>query len=401
MKADVSPTSTSNRVIAIAGASVAGVRCATALRDQGFQGELVLLDSEEGSPYDKPQLSKRIHTGDELNLIVEKSVLVERGITFCPGVTATGLDVDARVLETSQGSVTFDELIIATGCRPKPLPHPLPARAGYVRTRQDWERLKDAVQRGGHLLVVGGGFLGLEAAAAATCLGMKVTVVDVAPRILTRGIPEAAAAVIASRHAAEGVDFRLSEQNPMLDGDDHLVWIDGTQGHYALASIGAVPNVEWLAGSRLTIDDGVVCGDGLAVAPGVWAVGDCARWVNPRYDRLERHEHWTTAVRHAQHVAKSIVTGTSAPMVEVPYVWSDQFDLKIQSVGRIGTEELHFVSESGGHVVVSATDDRVSGVTTINAQALCLKSRQLLKTDDPAVHRVIDTLGLADFTHVS
>jgi len=393
----------SDRTVVIVGASVAGVRCATSLRNAGFEGTVVLLDSDAGAPYDKPQLSKRIDSAARLDLIVEESTLRELRIDFRPAVAATGLDLATGVVETAGGPVPFDELVIATGCRPRPLAHPLPAQAGYLRTRDDWRQLKEAVTRGGRLVVVGAGFLGLEAAAAAVSLGMEVTVVDVAPRVLMRGIPTTVAERVAARHVDAGVELRLGAQGPVLDGDDQTVRVDGARGDYALVSVGALPNVEWLAGSGLTIEDGVVCDANLAAAPGVWAVGDCARWVNARYGRLERHEHWTTAGRHAQHVARSIATASTSPMAEVPYVWSDQLGWRLQAIGRVGTEELHFASGNGVHLAISATDQLVTGVTTINAQALCVAARRLLQQGDPTVEEVVEALAPAtrDFARIS
>lgn len=389
------------RTVVIAGASVAGTRCAIALRNAGFDGEVVLFDAESGDPYDKPQLSKKLGDDHQLELLAEQRTLRDAGIDFRPGITALALDVDARRVETSAGPIAFDELVIATGCRPRALPYSLPARAGYIRTRHDGERLRLAAREGGRLVVLGGGFLGLEATAAAVDRGMTATVVDVAPQVLSRGIPGSAASVIAARHAAAGVDFRLGVTDPVLAGDDHLVRIGDLVGDYAIASIGAVPNVEWLADSGLAIDNGVVCDATLSAAPGVWAVGDCARWVNARYRRLERHEHWTTAARQGQHVASCIARRAATPMSELPYIWSDQFDWKIQTVGRIGVEEAHFAIGPGQHVVLCLTDGMVTGVTTINAQARCVRARQLLQRQDAAFETVVAGLGLADVARMN
>ncbi|MFC7755303.1 FAD-dependent oxidoreductase [Tsukamurella soli] len=206
-----------DRTVVIVGASVAGTRCAMGLRDAGFAGRVVLLEPDEGEPYDKPQLSKRLGDDHRLELLATESALRERAVDFRPGVVATGLDLAGRWVETSHGRVAFDDLVIATGCRPREVPYPLPVGAGYVRTRSDWVRLRDAVGRGGRLLVLGGGFLGLETAAAAAARGMTVTVVDVAPRILTRGIPASAAARIADEHVGGGVRFRLGTTDPVLE----------------------------------------------------------------------------------------------------------------------------------------------------------------------------------------
>lgn len=382
------------RTVLIVGASVAGVRCALALRDAGFAGSVTLMDAEDAIPYDKPQLSKRLNKGDALELLATHETLLERGIDFHRDTAAIALDLQARTVETTRGAQSFDHLVIATGCRPREFPTPLPPRASYVRSRSDWEQLKAAVGHGGRLLVVGAGFLGLEAAAAATGTGMAATVIDVAPRVLQRGIPAVAADLISARHAAEGVDLRLGVRNPEVSGDHHLVWADGVKGDFAVASIGAIPNVEWLDGSGLLLENGIVCDATLSAAPGIWAVGDCARWHNRRYDRMERTEHWTTAVRHAQHVASAIATGEARAFGDVPYVWSDQFDWKIQTVGRLGSEDLHFSPEAGRHVVLSTEEGRVAGVTAINAQGLCLKSRQLLHREDPSVDLMVDALRL-------
>lgn len=397
-----SSSTVDDRTVVVVGASVAGTRCAMTLRDNGFSGSIVLIDPEEGDPYDKPQLSKHFELDRELELLVTSAVLRDRDIDFRSGVVAVGVDVDQRLLHTSEGPVAFDELVIATGCRARRLPYDLPQRASYVRTRSDGAELTEAVERGGRLLVLGGGFLGLEAAAAAASRGMEVTVVDVAPRILTRGIPESAARLIAEKHAAEGVRFSLGVEDPVLAGDEDTVWIGDVEADYAVVSIGALPNAEWLADSGLSLNDGVVCDENLAAAPGVWAAGDVARWTNVRSGRPERHEHWTTAVRHGQRVGQAIADREAHPVGETSYVWSDQFDWKIQSVGQVGVEEFVYSMDNDEYVVVCVNESgAVCGVTTINSQARCLRARQLLQETEPAFATVVDELGLDAFVRTS
>ncbi|NYI80389.1 NAD(P)/FAD-dependent oxidoreductase [Nocardioides panzhihuensis] len=391
---------TSRQAVLIVGASVGGVRCALGLRDAGFSGPITLLDVESSAPYDKPQLSKHLGKDDALELLATPELLHERDIEFQPGTTAVGLDLAGRV-ETTSGLRSYDHLVIASGCRPRELLTPLPLHASYVRTQSNWERLKSAAERGGRLLVVGAGFLGLEAAAAGTGAGMSATVIDVAPKVLQRGIPGVAADLIAARHSAEGVDLRMGVGDATLGGDRDHVWVDGVKGDFAVVSIGAVPNVEWLEGSGLILENGVVCDETLSAAQGVWAVGDCARWHNSRYDRMERVEHWTTAVKQAQHVASSIATGEARAFGDVPYVWSDQFNWKIQTVGKTAVGAMHYVSDNGAHVVLSTDGDRVTGVTTINAQAICLRARQLLQGGDPSLDDVAAGLHLDKLTLVA
>lgn len=385
--------------VVVVGASVAGVRCATTLRDAGHQGPVVLLDAESGPPYDKPQLSKHLRRDHELVLLADAPTLAARGIEHRPGERAESLDVTARVLRTDRGDLAFDHLVIATGSRPRTVPD-LPPRAGYVRTRADWERLRVAVADGS-LLVVGAGFLGLEAAAAVTSLGIRATVVDVATRVLGRGVPACVADVVAARHRHEGVDLRLGVEDPLLEGSGDGVRVDGVSAGFGLVAIGAEPDLGWLGGSGLRIDDGVLCDEALRAAPGIWAVGDAARWLNARYGELERHEHWTTAVRHAQHVARSIARGEATPMAELPYVWSDQFDWRVQCVGRIGAEVRHYEVGRDAHLAVSTTAGAVVGVTTVNAQALCVRARQLLTRRDPDPEELAAALRLDELQEVA
>ncbi|GAA1863544.1 FAD-dependent oxidoreductase [Pseudonocardia ailaonensis] len=391
---------TSTRTVVIVGASVAGVRCATALRDAGHDGRIVLLDAEDETPYDKPPLSKNLAPDDGVPLLVERGVLGARGIEFHGGRPAVGLDLSRRVVETSDGVIAFDDLVIASGCRPRRLPAPLPPRATYVRTKDDWARLREAVARGGRLLVVGAGFLGLETAAAARRQGMQVTVFDVAPQVLRRGVPASAAEIIAAGHREEGVELRLGISSPTVDGDAGGAVVDGVAGDFAIVSIGAVPAVDWLAGSGLALDDGVVCDSGLRAGEGIWAIGDCARWHNARYGELRRTEHWTTATQHGRHVAGSIAAGTATPFGELPYVWSDQFGRRIQTVGVGGDEEITCRAPDGAPVVLSVRDDLVTGVTTIDAQAVCLKARLLLRDEDRRVDEVRGALGLGGLAPV-
>lgn len=394
-------TSSSKRVV-IVGASVAGVRCATALRSGGFSGEIRLLDAEDLTPYDKPQLSKRLGADAVLDTLVSADELDAHRVELIGGVTATGLDVERRRLATTSGTVDYDELVIASGCHARPWPQSLPDGAGYVRNRSDWERLSAAVRGGDHLVVIGGGFLGLEVAAAARGEGVRATVVDVAERVLTRGIPRLAADLIAERHRAEGVQLCLGVHGPTVTEDGHRVRVTpDVAGDYVLVAIGAVPNTAWLADSGILLDNGIVCDAALSAAPGVWAIGDCARWDNGRYGELERHEHWTTAQRHAQQVATSIVGGKAVPVREVGYVWSDQFDWKIQSVGRQGNNEEHYAAANGGQVFLSLDDTgKVTGVTTINAPGHSVRARRLLADTDPERSVVAAALGLDGLARV-
>jgi phthalate 3,4-dioxygenase ferredoxin reductase subunit len=333
----------------IVGASVGGVRVAQALRSAGYEGRITLVGDEDALPYDKPPLSKGFLSGTStvppVTLLTEQDAR-DLGIRLMLGRAARSLDVAGGFVELADGErLRYDDAVIATGSRARPSPWGKPAGVHYLRTLGDAVGLREDLRRGGPLVVIGAGFVGAEVAAAARQLGVaEVTLVDPAPVPMSRALDDATAAVLAAMHRGHGVATRFGAQVEAIERVSGGLAVRLAGGSVLPAAaivvgIGAVSNDEWLASSGLRAGDGLHCDERCRAygAARVHAVGDIARWHHPGRGALVRAEHWTNAVEQALYVATDIARpGTQGPYQPVEYVWSDQYDAKVQIVGRTG-----------------------------------------------------------------
>ena len=363
--------------VAIVGASLAGLRCAQALRSKGFDGAITLYGEETTPPYDRPPLSKQVLAGD----------WEPERIPLADDATYEKLDLDLR-LGTRIGSVDelepWDHLVIATGARPRTIDGGL-----VIRSIDDSLALRARLQAATRLAVVGAGFIGAEVAAVARAKGVQVTLLEALPQPLSRGLGEEVGAALGALHTAKGVELRtgvgvahIAEDGVHL-ADDSVVAAD-----VVVVGIGVVPNTEWLVGSgaEIAVDGGVLCDAALRVVglPGAWACGAVARWPHPRLGEV-RIEHWTNAVEQGQHVATSIIEGRDepAPFGTVPFVWSDQYEHRIQIVGRAApTDEVRVVhgslADGPPWVVEHVREGEVTGVTGVDAPKVVMPYRRSL-----------------------
>jgi NADPH-dependent 2,4-dienoyl-CoA reductase/sulfur reductase-like enzyme len=256
-----------------------------------------------------------------------------------------------------------------------------------LRTVDDCVLLRDALVAGAEVVVIGAGFIGLEVAASARARGCTVTVVDVLPAPLARVLDVAVGGAVARLHEGNGVAVRCGVGVAAVDGTsrvEEVVLTDGSRlrADVVVVGIGVVPGTGWLTGSALTLDDGVVCDEALRAAPGVWAVGDVARWRPAGSARTVRLEHWTNATEQPLCVARSIVSGEPQPFSTVPYFWSDQYDAKLQSLGTdtLG-DELRIVFgalDEPKWIGLVRAGDRLGAVVGLRAPARVTKLRSLL-----------------------
>ncbi|ALG86133.1 NAD(P)/FAD-dependent oxidoreductase [Gordonia phthalatica] len=332
--------------VVIVGASVAGVRTAQALRSEGYTDRIVIVDREDELPYDKPPLSKALLSGasdaDSIRLITDDEI-AETNLELLLGVEVTGVDLQNRSVDMADGTpLAYDDLVIATGADARRGPWAPSARIHVVRTLSDARGLRADLDRGGPVVVIGSGFVGAEVAATARGLGLEVHLVDMAMAPMGRAFTESVAHAFSTLHADRGVQLHFgSGVDEIVETDRGLVvrLTDGTQLSAAtvVVGIGASPNTGWLGSSGLTLDDGVVCDEFLR-AHGhehVYAAGDVARWRSCSSGELVRAEHWTNAVDQARCVARNIVQPDSTQAYSaVEYVWTDQYDWKIQVVGH-------------------------------------------------------------------
>ncbi|MGG5260377.1 NAD(P)/FAD-dependent oxidoreductase [Phycicoccus avicenniae] len=321
--------------IVIVGAGLAGATAATELREQGYEGPVVLLGAEDHPPYERPPLSKAYLLGDDpfdKALVHPAEWYAEHDVDLRLGVTATGLDTDAHVLTTSAGEVTYEKLLLATGAEPRvlPLAEETDVPVAYLRTVEDSDRLRDAFGSGKRIVVVGGGWIGLEVAAAARSAGSDVTVFEMDDLPLQRVLGPTVAQVFADLHREHGVDLRLgAEVTPAdLAGADLVV-----------AGIGVRPRVDLAHDGGLDVDDGVLVDSRLRTSvPSVYAVGDVANHAHPRLGRRIRVEHWDTAIKQGK-VAAHNLAGGDEEYEAMPYFFTDQYDLGMEYVGHASAED--------------------------------------------------------------
>jgi NADPH-dependent 2,4-dienoyl-CoA reductase/sulfur reductase-like enzyme len=364
-----------------------------ALREGGFSGSLTVIGAEPHLPYDRPPLSKHILAGTwELDRLPLAAVGVDHmDVEWRLGVPARALDLDTRTVELEDGSaVSFDGLVIATGSRVRTLPgQPDLAGIHTLRTLDDCLALRaDLEAVPSRVVVVGAGFIGAEVAATARQRGLEVTLLEALPVPLQRVLGDRMGSVCADLHRDQGVDVRLSTGVDAFVDDAKgrvagVVLSDGTtlEADVVVVGVGVVPNTEWLEGSGLTIDNGVVCDETCLAAPGVVAAGDVARWPNRRFGEVMRVEHWENAQEQGAHAARRLL-GDTAPYEPVPWFWSDQYDRKIQLAGRSGPDdEVRIVDGSIDErrfVAVYGRAGRLVGVLGMNRPRPVIQYRQLI-----------------------
>ncbi len=346
------------------GASLAGLRAAESLRAQGHEGRVVVVGAERHLPYDRPPLSKGLLAGtiepDAIGL--RRAPYEELDAEWRLGTRATGLDLAARAVALDDGStLAFDGLVIATGAAPRRIPNTPDLDGIHVlRTLDDALALRADLEQSPRVVVVGAGFIGSEVAATCRGRGLDVTVVEALPVPLVRGLGPVLGAVCGELHRDHGVDLRLGVGVDRIVGTGRVEAVhleDGSvvPADVVVVGIGVTPVVDWLTGSGLTLANGVVCDETCLAAPGVVAAGDVAVWPNPLFDgRVMRLEHWTNAGEQGAAAVRRLLHGDAPdpePFAPVPYVWSDQYDCKIQSVG-------HFTPDDDMEVVHGSLDER-------------------------------------------
>lgn len=362
--------------IVIVGAAAAGLAAAEELRRSGFDGAITLVGAERHEPYDRPPLSKQALGGsrDAGRLqLRENADLAALKADFRLGQRAVAVDTSRATVTLDGGEeLAYDGLVIATGVTPVRLDT---GESLTLRTLHDAERLRERLQPGARVVVVGAGFLGTELAAAAVARGCRVTLLDRGDSLLARlGSP--VSCHVASLHAAQGVEVRSRARVARVDGAGAEL-ADGTwlAADVVLACIGSVPSTQWLEGSGVPLDDGVLCAADCSAAPGIVAAGDVARWFNPAYGRLMRVEHRTNATQQGSHAARTLLAqldgGHGQAYFSVPYAWSHQFETRLQLHGALREgDDIEIVAGSeadGSFIVAHRVQNRLVGVVGVNA----------------------------------
>jgi NADPH-dependent 2,4-dienoyl-CoA reductase/sulfur reductase-like enzyme len=382
------------RRIAIVGASLAGLRAAETLRHRAFDGEITLIGDEPHRPYDRPPLSKQVLQGawePEQTFFRRKDGYDALALDMRLGVRAVSVDLHARRVALADGTFAdYDRLIIATGARVRTLPGIAP-RAGLLvlRSLDDAIALRLELMQATRVAIVGAGFIGLEVAASCRARGLDVTVIEALPLPLAHILGPTLGDMIAATHRDHGVDLRTGVTVTDVGGESRVAGVvlsDGSwiEADVVVVGIGVTPNTEWLEGSGLTLDNGVVCNGSGEAAPDVYAAGDVARVANRWHRDSPRIEHWTNAVEQAVHAAENALAGPdgSTSFSSVPYFWSDQYDCKIQFIGRARPhDEIVIVDGSLADRRLTALyrrGDRVVACLAVNQPRSLIKYRKLL-----------------------
>jgi 3-phenylpropionate/trans-cinnamate dioxygenase ferredoxin reductase subunit len=365
----------------IVGAGLAGASAAQTLRSEGFDGRVVLLGDEPELPYDRPPLSKGYLSGETPRAQVhlhDSALYADHDIELLTGTRVTDLDVTGSQVVLDNGArLGFDRLLLATGAAPRRLPVPGGDLAGvhYLRTLADADALRQELRPGGHLVVVGAGWIGTEIAASARQQGMEVTVVDPAPVPLGRVLGPEVGDFYRRLHAGHGVRLLMDTGLAAFQGTGRVQEVLTSDGRRlevdaVVVGIGVQPRTDLAERSGLTVDDGVVVDELLRTSqPRILAAGDIARARHPFYGEHVRVEHWATARDQGAAAARSML-GRSVPYDTLPYFFSDQYDAGMEYRGRATRWDrvvFRGAPDGGEFLAFWLQDDRVLAGMNVNA----------------------------------
>ena len=338
-----SPTSQPSRIVII-GASLAGASAAIALRDQGYQGELTVIGEESQLPYERPPLSKAVLIGerDEPDWVAEEATYADKDISLRLGTMATRIDRARKVVVASRTEYPYDKLLIATGSGSRRLDLPGADLEGLLtlRTLEESLGLRERFTEGARIVIVGAGWIGCEAAAAARLHGANVTVIEPRSQPLLGVVGEQIGATFAALHRDHGVDLRLGIGVTGFAGDGvvssvHIKGHASVPADMVLIAVGAAPNIALADVAGLKLADGGIAVDATLRSsdPDIYAAGDVAAHDHPRYPHRVRVEHWANAKDQGTHVARNLL-GAEEPYVLRPFFFSDQYDLGCEYRGQ-------------------------------------------------------------------
>ncbi|MFY9489814.1 MAG: FAD-dependent oxidoreductase [Mycobacterium sp.] len=344
--------------IVIVGGGLAAARTAEQLRKSGYQGPVAIVSAEKHLPYDRPPLSKDVlhDTGKGLHdvLLRPAEFYDDNDIALVLGTAAQSLDTAARTVTLTDDRVLdYDELVIATGLEPKRIPSLDLAGVRVLRSFDEALALREHATSARRAVIVGAGFIGCEVAASLRTLGVEVALVEPQPTPLAAVLGERIGELVARVHRAEGVDVRTGVGVAAVRGDTEVSAVELTDGtvldaDLVVVGIGSRPATDWLVGSGVALDNGVLCDEvGRTSEPHVWALGDVASWRDARGHQI-RVEHWSNVADQARVMVPSMLGQEPPEVVAVPYFWSDQYDVKIQCLGEPSPDDIVHVTEDDG-----------------------------------------------------
>ncbi len=391
--------------VVIVGAGHAAGQLAQSLRMDGFEGDITIVGDEPYAPYQRPPLSKGLISGaetlDDLYLR-DPEGYSEIGVELVLNTAVTAIDRENKSLTLSTGgTLSYDKLVLATGTRVRELPLPGAELENvfYLRTLDHSQAIQDVMAPGRKLTVIGGGFIGLEMAASAAKLGLDVTVLEAAERLMGRAVSHEISAFYKDHHEEQGVDVRTGIGIAELSGDGAVEVIALTDGDQIAADIvvigiGVLPNAELAEEAGLAVENGIVVDEFCKTNdPDIFAIGDCTNHPNPAAGRNIRLESVQNAVDQARTVS-GVICGKDAPYSALPWFWSDQFDLRLQIAGLIlhtqktvtrpGDDETSFS-------VFHYGDDGIIACEAVNAPKDFMAAKMMIaKNVNPAPERLSD-----------
>ncbi|KQW54788.1 FAD-dependent oxidoreductase [Ensifer sp. Root127] len=397
--------------IVIVGAGECGARAAFALREKGYEGVITLIGAEAHLPYERPPLSKEGLAGQlEPKFVADAERYQAAGIQVLTDTPVEAIDRDAKTVRLADGrQLSYDRLLLTTGARPRSLPglsetSPL---IRMLRTHTDAAAIRSKIAPGKVLAIIGGGFIGLELAGTARKLGADVVLIEGLSRVLSRGVPEEIAAVVAERHRLEGVDVRCNTRIAGIAEREGKVEIQLADGDILVADlvvvgIGALPNTALAEAAGLAIDNGIAVDEKLCTSdPDIFAAGDCCSYPLGHYgSRRIRLEAWRNAQDQGTLAAANLL-GAAETIVSVPWFWSDQYDLTLQIAGLADGAVMTVRRDLGDsafilfHLDASGRLISASGIGTGNAIARDIRLAEMLiaagKRPDPQALGSIDT----------
>lgn len=378
--------------IVVVGAGQGAGQLVASLRQEKYEGEILMIGDEPYLPYQRPPLSKTYLSGElELPrvLVRPEKFYADKNIETRLGTRVSAIDRDARTVTLDDGSlIEWSKLVLATGSHARRLNLPgieLPG-VHYLRTIEDVDAIRDDLGEGRRLVIIGGGYIGLEVAAVARKLGMEVTVLEMEDRILARVTTEEMSAYYTKVHTEHGVDIRTRAAAAEILGEDRVTGVkctDGTelQADAVIVGVGILPTTELAESAGLECDNGIVVDDHCRTSdPDIYAIGDCSNHPSELLGRRLRLESVPNAMDQARVVAKNL-TGTDATYNAVPWFWSDQYDLKLQMVGFSAEADEQVVRgdpDTGSFARFYLRDGVVIAVDAVNRPKEFMASKQLV-----------------------